>query len=80
MILISWKLIKNLKTEKVDITLPGRTYFSGKIHPVSQVIDEVTSIFSEIGFSVEEGPDVENEYYNFTALKYARKSSSERYA
>ena len=38
------------------------------IHPVSQVIDEVTSIFSEIGFSVEEGPDVENEYYNFSAL------------
>ena len=51
---------KKLKNEKVDVTLPGRTYFSGKIHPVSQVIDEVTSIFSEIGFSVEEGPDVEN--------------------
>ena len=52
---------KKLKNEKIDITLPGRTYFAGKIHPVSQVIDEVTSIFSEIGFSVEEGPDVENE-------------------
>jgi len=59
---------KKLKNEKIDITLPGRTYFSGKIHPVSQGIDEVTSIFSEIGFSVEEGPDVENEYNNFTAL------------
>jgi len=59
---------KKLKNEKVDVTLPGRTYFSGKIHPVSQVIDEVTSIFSEIGFSVEEGPDVESEYYNFSAL------------
>jgi len=59
---------KKLKNEKIDITLPGRTYFSGKIHPVSQVIDEVTSIFAEIGFSVEEGPDVENEYYNFSAL------------
>ena len=59
---------KKLKNEKIDITLPGRTYFSGKIHPVSQVIDEVTSIFSEIGFSVEEGPDVESEYYNFSAL------------
>ena len=53
---------KKLKNENVDVTLPGRTYFTGKIHPVSQVIDEVTSIFSEIGFSVEEGPDVENEY------------------
>ena len=59
---------KKLKNEKIDITLPGRTFFSGKIHPVSQVIDEVTSIFSEIGFSVEEGPDIENEYYNFSAL------------
>jgi len=59
---------KKLKNEKIDITLPGRTYFTGKIHPVSQVIDEVTSIFAEIGFSVEEGPDVENEYYNFSAL------------
>ena len=59
---------KRLKNEKIDITLPGRTYFAGKIHPVSQVIDEVTSIFSEIGFSVEEGPDIENEYYNFSSL------------
>ena len=59
---------KKLKNEKIDVTLPGRTFFSGKIHPISQVIDEVTSIFSEIGFSVEEGPDIENEYYNFSAL------------
>ena len=59
---------KKLENEKIDVTLPGRTYFAGKIHPVSQVIDEVTSIFAEIGFSVEEGPDVESEYYNFSAL------------
>ena len=57
-----------LENEKVDITLPERNIVQGKIHPVSQVIDEISSIFSEIGFSVEEGPDVENEYYNFTAL------------
>ena len=43
---------RKLKNENVDVTLPGRTFFAGKIHPVSQVIDEVTSIFSEIGFSV----------------------------
>jgi len=59
---------KKLKDDNIDVTLPGRTYYTGKIHPVSQVIDEVTSIFSEIGFSVEEGPDVESEYYNFSAL------------
>ena len=59
---------EKLKDEKVDITLPSRPYTDGKVHPVSQVIDEITSIFSEIGFSVAEGPDVETEYNNFTAL------------
>ena len=59
---------KKLENDKVDITLPGRSFVRGKIHPVSQTIDEISSIFSEIGFSVEEGPDVENEYNNFTAL------------
>ncbi len=57
-----------LQNEKVDVTLPERSFSQGKIHPVSQVIDEISSIFSEIGFSVKEGPDIENEYNNFTAL------------
>ena len=59
---------KKLDKEKIDVTLPERPFVRGKIHPVSQTIDEISSIFSEIGFSVEEGPDVENEYNNFTAL------------
>ena len=59
---------QKLEKEKVDVTLPCRPFAKGKIHPVSQVIDEISSIFSEIGFSVEEGPDVESEYNNFTAL------------
>ena len=59
---------EKLQKEKIDITLPERSFVRGKIHPVSQTIDEISSIFSEIGFSVEEGPDVENEYNNFTAL------------
>ena len=59
---------QKLEKEKIDITLPERSFVQGKIHPVSQVIDEISSIFSEIGFSVEEGPDVESEYYNFTSL------------
>ncbi len=57
-----------IKNEKVDVTLPERSFNQGRIHPVSQVIDEISSIFSEIGFNVEEGPDVENEYNNFSAL------------
>ena len=59
---------ERVKNEKDDVTLPEKDFRLGKIHPVSQVIDEISSIFSEIGFSVEEGPDVETEYYNFTAL------------
>ena len=62
------KVNEKLQKEKIDITLPERPIIRGKIHPVSQAIDEISSIFSEIGFSVEEGPDVENEYNNFTAL------------
>ena len=59
---------EKLKNEKIDVTLPIRHERQGKIHPVSQVIDEISSIFSEIGFSVAEGPDVETEYNNFAAL------------
>ena len=59
---------EKLKNEKIDVTLPIRPYRQGRVHPVSQVIDEISSIFSEIGFSVAEGPDVETEYNNFTAL------------
>ena len=64
----SAEINKKLEREKIDITLPERSFVRGKIHPISQTIDEISSIFSEIGFSVEEGPDVENEYNNFTAL------------
>ncbi|MDC0150703.1 phenylalanine--tRNA ligase subunit alpha [Candidatus Pelagibacter sp.] len=64
----SLEINEKLEKEKIDVTLPERTFKRGKIHPVSQTIDEISSIFSEIGFSVEEGPDVENEYNNFTAL------------
>ncbi|MDA9709742.1 phenylalanine--tRNA ligase subunit alpha [Candidatus Pelagibacter sp.] len=61
-------IIEKVQKEKIDVTLPEKEFKIGKVHPVSQVIDEISCIFSEIGFSVEEGPDVENEYNNFTAL------------
>ena len=64
----SKKINEKLENEKIDVTLPERSFERGKIHPVSQTIDEISSIFAEIGFSVEEGPDIENEYNNFTAL------------
>ena len=61
-----------LATEKVDVTLPVRMSPSqkGRIHPISQVIDEITAIFSDMGFSIAEGPDIETDYYNFTALNF----------
>jgi phenylalanyl-tRNA synthetase alpha chain len=57
-----------LMQEKVDVTLPVRPQGEGCIHPISQVIEEMTAIFCEMGFTVAEGPDIEEDWYNFTAL------------
>jgi len=51
-----------------DLSLPGRISPSGRLHPVTQIMDEVCSIFVDLGFAVAEGPDVELDYYNFEAL------------
>lgn len=52
----------------LDLTLPGRYLSFGKLHPVTQVMEEICSIFEGLGFAVAEGPDVESDYYNFEAL------------
>ncbi len=57
-----------LRDEWLDVTLPGRTRRPGTIHPISQVTDEVTAIFADMGFAVAEGGQVENDWYNFDAL------------
>jgi phenylalanyl-tRNA synthetase alpha chain len=54
--------------DAVDLTLPGRKPQTGKLHPVTQIMNEVCSIFESLGFSVAEGPDVEHDHYNFEAL------------
>ena len=61
-----------LAAETVDVTLPVRPSPAerGRIHPISQVIDEIAAIFGDLGFSVAEGPDIETDYYNFTALNF----------
>ena len=61
-----------LKAETVDITLPlqAAPTAKGRIHPISQTIDEITAIFSDMGFSIAEGPDIETDYFNFTALNF----------
>jgi phenylalanyl-tRNA synthetase alpha chain len=57
-----------LALERVDVTLPARPEPRGTIHPVSQVLDEITAIFADLGFAIAEGPDVEFDDYNFTKL------------
>jgi phenylalanyl-tRNA synthetase alpha chain len=61
-------LDERLRTEWLDVTLPVRAQRQGTIHPVSQVWEEVTAIFAELGFSVAEGPQIETDWYNFDAL------------
>ena len=65
-------LAARLEAERVDVTLPlpPSPTAAGRVHPVSQVIDEITAIFSDMGFAIAEGPDIETDYYNFTALNF----------
>ena len=71
-VLAAAALEKRLAAETLDVTLPLRPAPTavGRIHPISQVIDEITAIFSDMGFAIAEGPDVETDYYNFTALNF----------
>src|SRR5580658_4523449 len=57
-----------LASEKIDMTLPPRPEAQGSIHPISQVLEEITAIFADMGFAVAEGPDIEFDDYNFTKL------------
>jgi phenylalanyl-tRNA synthetase alpha chain len=57
-----------LAEERVDVTLPVRPETRGRIHPVSQVTDELVAIFADMGFTVADGPDIESDWHNFTAL------------
>lgn len=59
-----------LASEKLDITLSVRPERKGHIHPISQTMDELVSIFSDMGFTVAEGPDIEDDFHNFTALNF----------
>jgi phenylalanyl-tRNA synthetase alpha chain len=65
-------LERRLASERIDVTLPVQEgpETRGRIHPITQVIDELTAIFADMGFSVAEGPDIETDYYNFTALNF----------
>ena len=64
----SAELDHKLATEKVDLSLPAPESVGGTVHPVSQVMYELAEIFADLGFSVAEGPEIESQWYNFTAL------------
>ncbi|ACI99702.1 phenylalanine--tRNA ligase subunit alpha [Rhodospirillum centenum] len=61
-------LAQRLEAERIDVTLPVRPEAEGRIHPISQTIDEIIAIFASMGFTVAEGPDIESDFHNFTAL------------
>lgn len=62
-----------LHNERIDVTLPSRPALKGRIHPIMQVMEEVTTIFADMGFVIAEGPDVETDFNNFTALNFPEK-------
>src|SRR5918997_6080619 len=64
------ELERRLATEKLDMTLPVEPGPQGTVHPVSQVMDELAEIFADLGFSVATGPEIEDDWHNFTALNF----------
>lgn len=63
-------LEEKLAREWVDISLPPRPESKGSLHPIPQVIEEICDIFAEMGFAIAEGPDIEDDFHNFTALNF----------
>lgn len=66
--LIALELEKKLAAEKIDVTLPGRYPDQGSLHPVTRALNRVLTFFADLGFDIAEGPEIEDEQHNFTAL------------
>ncbi len=62
------EIARRLASERIDVTLPGRSSFVGTRHPITLVSEEICEIFASLGFGIEEGPEVEKDFYNFEAL------------
>ena len=65
------QLAEKLASERLDLTLPAPSAPRGSVHPVSQVMDELAEIFADLGFAVKSGPEIEDDWHNFTALNMA---------
>ena len=68
LVLAEAELDARLAGERLDVSLPAAPERHGRIHPISQTVDELCAIFGEMGFAVAEGPDIEDDFHNFTAL------------
>jgi phenylalanyl-tRNA synthetase alpha chain len=66
--LVAAQLDAQLKAEALDVTLPGRQTGAGALHPISRTLERVESLFGSMGFEVAEGPEIENDWFNFTSL------------
>src|SRR5207245_5077539 len=62
---------KSPSSDRLDITLPGIRRPLGAEHPIIKTMNEIVSVFRNLGYSVEEGPEIETDYYNFEALNFA---------
>ena len=66
--IIAHELNNKLANETIDVTLPGRGIAAGSLHPVTLALNRIVKIFAQLGFAVSDGPEIENDYYNFKAL------------
>nr|WP_317135102.1 phenylalanine--tRNA ligase subunit alpha [Leptolyngbya sp. BL0902] len=64
------KLEAQLATETLDVTMPGVFWPQGRVHPINSIIDRIVDIFVGLGYTVADGPEIENDYYNFEALNF----------
>lgn len=67
------ELNKALKTQRIDVTVPGCFTPSGHLHPTTRIFNEIIDVFLSMGFRIEEGPELESDYYNFEALNFPRE-------
>ena len=65
-------LLERLSQEKIDVTLPGYQFYQGSIHPLNQVIEDLEDLFLGMGYQVAEGPELENDHYNFEMMNLAK--------
>ncbi|MBU1094589.1 MAG: phenylalanine--tRNA ligase subunit alpha [Firmicutes bacterium] len=66
------ELLKTLEAEQIDVTLPGYQFYQGGVHPLNQVIEDLEDLFVGLGYEVAEGPELENDHYNFEMMNLAK--------